>query len=306
MQVIRSTTELAGRRVCVAIGFFDGVHLGHQQIIRQTVADARQHEADAVVITFDQHPSTVVAPERIPPLIYSTDQRLRSIQSLGVDQLLLLHFDQALSRQTGETFVRELISSTGHLISICVGATFTFGHRRSGNVALLRQLGSELRFAVHGLAAVSLDGEPVSSTRIRESIRSGNLDAAGQMLGRTYALAGKVTQGAQLGRKLGFPTANLEVTGRALPPNGVYAAHAEVNGRRHRAAVNIGCRPTVDGATPRVTVEAHLIDFAGELYGAEMELSFVGRIRDEQRFPSLDALRDQISKDISAARQMFT
>ena len=305
MQALRSTTELTDRRVCVAIGFFDGVHLGHQQIIRQTVVDARQHEAEAVVITFDRHPSTIVAPDRVPPLIYSTAQRLRSIKSLGVDHLMLMHFDHELSQQTGEAFVRQITADAGRLISVCVGASFTFGHKRSGDVALLRKLGSELHFNVHGLAAVALDGEPVSSTRIRETIREGNLDAAGQMLGRTYSLGGKVIQGAQVGRKLGFPTANLEITGRVVPPNGVYAAHADIDGQRYHAAVNIGCRPTLEGGTPTVTVEAHLIDFAAEIYGADLELSFVGRIRDEQRFPSLDALRDQISKDIMAARQMF-
>lgn len=307
MQIIRSASELSAhpRRACLAIGFFDGVHLGHQQIIRQTVTDARQHEAAAVVVTFDQHPATVVAPHRVPPLIQTQPQRMRAIESLGVDALLLIRFDDEFSRQTGEQFIRNLARGFGHILSVCVGATFTFGHQRSGNVELLRRLGRELRFHVHGLAALALDGETVSSTRIREAIRAGCLDEASQMLGRAYALAGNVVKGAALGRKLGFPTANLDTTGLVLPPTGVYAAHAQVNGRTHRAAVNIGRRPTVGGGASPISVEAHLLDFDGALYGQEIELAFVEKIRDEQQFPSLDALRDQIAKDIATARHLF-
>jgi len=307
MQVAAHAAELAARhpRVCLAIGFFDGVHLGHQQIIRQTVADAHQHEAAAVVVSFDRHPATVVAPDRVPPLIQTLPQRLRAIKTLGVDGLLLIRFDEAFSRRTGEEFIRALARDFERIFSVCVGATFTFGHRRGGNVALLRTLGRELRFQVHGLAAVALDGDTVSSTRIREAIQAGQFDAAGQMLGRGYALGGEVVEGQRLGRTLGFPTANLDTSGLVLPPNGVYAAHAEINGRSHRAAVNIGVRPTLAGAPTVVAVEAHLLDFDGDLYGREMELAFVGKIRDERKFPSLDALRAQIAKDVAAARQSF-
>src|SRR5689334_17416347 len=173
MKTIHAPSELSpGRRkVCLAIGFFDGVHLGHQQIIRQTISDTRQHEAMAVVLTFDRHPNTVVVPSRVPSLIYSLSQKVRVIESLGSEMLLLIHFDKAYSEKTGEAFVRELAHDLGHIRSICVGANFTFGHKRSGNVELLRKFGAELNFAVHGLAAVSLDGKVVSSTRIREAIR---------------------------------------------------------------------------------------------------------------------------------------
>ena len=180
MKTIHTATELraGSRKVCLAIGFFDGVHLGHQQIIRQTIADARRHEALALVVTFDRHPNTVVAPNRVPPLIYSLPQKLRAVESLGADTLLLIHFDKPFSEKTGEAFIRELARDLGRLQSLCVGADFTFGHKRSGNVALLRKLGVELNFAVHGMAAVSLDGRVVSSTRIREAIRAGKLDRA--------------------------------------------------------------------------------------------------------------------------------
>jgi len=158
---------------------------------------------------------------------------------------------------------------------------------------------------VHGLASVSLDGKAVSSTRIREAIRSGNLDAASQMLGRAYALAAKVVRGDRLGRQLGFPTANLDVAGLAIPPAGVYAVHASVQGRQHRAVANIGTRPTLSGQNPQLQVEAHLLNFSGELYDQELEIAFVEKLRDERKFPSRDALREQIRRDIEAARALF-
>ena len=331
MKLIHTAPELkpGSKKVCLAIGFFDGVHLGHQQIIRQTVADARQHNALALVLTFDQHPNTIVAPHYVPPLIYSLPQKLRAIESLGAEALLLNHFDRAFSEQTGEEFVRNLVrgleragarpsgpqrvhvgkgaAARGPVLqSVCVGANFAFGHKRSGNVALLKKLGAELRFAVHGLAAVSLDGRVVSSTRIREAIRAGNLDAAGQMLGRRYALAARIVRGDRLGRGLGFPTANLEVTGLVLPPSGVYAAHAAVRRGSYRALVNIGHRPTLRNPAPPLRVEAHLLDFHGELYGEEMEVTFAAKLRDEKKFSSLEELKAQITRDIAEAGKCFS
>ena len=308
MPILTAATELRARprKVCVAIGVFDGVHLGHQQVIRQTLGDARQHEGVPVVITFDRHPNAVVAPGRVPPMLHSLPQKLRAIESLGVANTLLIRFDRAFSEQTGEQFIRSLALDFGHLHSVCVGSEFTFGHKRSGNVALLKQLGAELKFIVHGLAAVSLDGEPVSSTRIREAVRTGDLDSASQMLGREYSIAGSVIRGDQLGRKLGFPTANLEVAGLILPPNGVYAVHARVAGREHRGALNLGLRPTLASPTPRLQCEVHLLDFAEEIYGEDLELTFATKLRDEQKFANVEALQSQITRDLAAARACFS
>ena len=306
MKVVRQPAELrtGGRKACLAIGVFDGVHLGHQQVIRQTIADARQHESLSVAITFDRHPSSIVAPDRAPQLIYSLPQKLRAIQAVGVDATLLIEFTEQFSRKSGEEFVRELVSGFGAIASICVGSSFTFGHRRSGNVELLRKLGQEFRFAVHGLAALALDGETVSSTRIRNSIRNAHLDDASQMLGRAYAISGQVIQGDQLGRTLGAPTANIDVRGLVLPPNGVYAVHADVGGTSHRAVANLGVRPTL-GGKPHQRFEVHLIDFVGDLYGAEMEVTFSKKLRDEKTFSSLDELKKQIARDIATARELF-
>jgi riboflavin kinase / FMN adenylyltransferase len=304
VKIIRAASELAtgNRKVCLAIGVFDGVHLGHQQIIRQTIADARQHDAFALIVTFDKHPNTIVAPNKTPPLIYSRLQKIRAIGSLGADALLEICFDDDFSRQTGEQFIRSLARELGRIQSICVGADFVFGHKRSGNVPLLKTLGAELGFTVHGHAAVALDAQTVSSTRIREAIRAGAFDAAGQMLGRPYCIAGRVMPGDQLGRKIGFATANLDTSGLLLPPNGVYAARADVAGQTHRAVLNIGVRPTVSQPTPASRVEVHLLEFSGDLYDRELEVTFAAKLRDEQKFPSLDALKVQIARDIAQAR----
>ncbi len=307
MKILRSASKLNPDRrpVCAAIGIFDGVHLGHQQIIRQTIADALLHDGLSLVITFDRHPSVIVAPDRVPALIQPLDGRLRQIGTLGVNALLLLHFDRAFSEQTGEAFVRKLATDLGRLNSVCVGADFVFGHKRSGNVALLRRLGEELKFTVHGMAAVSLDGEPVSSTRIREALRAGDFDAASQMLGRPYSLTGRVVPGDHLGHQLGFPTANLDTDGLVLPPNGVYAVRATVGRRTHRGVTNIGFRPTLQNPTPALRVEVHLLDFSDDLQGQEMDVTFVARLRDEKRFPSTEELRAQIARDVAEAKARF-
>ena len=305
MKIVATANELnpGNRKVCLAIGVFDGVHLGHQQIIRQTIADANKHNALALVLTFDRHPNSIVAPSRVPALIYSPPQKLRTIASLGADHLLLVGFDKNFSELSGEEFVRGLARDLGPIQSICVGADFVFGHKRSGDVALLKKLGGEIGFSVHGLAAISLDGRVVSSTRIRETIRAGKLDGASQMLGRPYAIAGRVVEGDKLGRQLGFPTANLDATGLVLPPNGVYAGLTTVKQKSHRVALNIGFRPTMISAKPELRVEAHLLDFSGELYGADLEIEISEKLREERRFASPAELREQIARDVAAVRE---
>lgn len=305
--------------VCLAIGVFDGVHRGHQAILQRMHAEAHVHGARAVVVTFDRHPNAVVAPERVPAMIYPLSQKCRTLAALGVETLLLLRFDRALSEQSGDAFVRALARGFGRIRCICVGENFRFGHRRSGGPELLRQLGAELGFAGHALPPVTWAGRPISSTRIREAIRQGDLHDAGDMLGRSYALAGRVVPGERLGRQLGFPTANLDTTGLVLPPHGVYVARAMIwpiptpsgvgaeisaarSGPEYSAVVNIGCRPTVTGGEAAPRVEVHLLDFTGELLGCELEVQLGAKLRDEQAFPSLDALRAQIARDVAAAQ----
>lgn len=307
MNIVHAAADLPGApcRVCAAIGVFDGVHLGHQQVIRQTIADARHHEAIAVVITFDRHPNSVVAPHAVPPAIYSLEQKLAAIASLGTDAALVIPFDRAFSERSAESFIAELLAGFGSLRSLCVGREFTFGHRRLGNVALLARMGAAHSFGVHGLAAVALDGQVVSSTRIRERIQAGDLDAAGQMLGRDYEMNGIVIKGNQLGRTLGFPTANLDVRGLVTPPAGVWAVHAQVGGRQFRGVANLGYRPTVEATSPGLQLEVHLFDFNEVIYGTHLSVQFVERLRAELQFESVAALQSQIAKDVSAAQRCF-
>ncbi len=307
MQIVKTPRELnsCGGKVAVTLGMFDGVHVGHRQIIRDTLAEARRIGGVALVITFDRHPETVLAPAQAPLLIQPLWHRLRAIESLGVDYLWLIAFDTRFSQQHADVFVRRMVSDLGGLQSFCVGADFVFGHKQSGNLWLLKKLGAELKFEVHSVQPVLVDGTPVSSTRIRKAIGQGDLTGASGMLGRAYALAGTVVRGDGLGRTLGFPTANLDTTGLVLPPNGVYAALARIDNETYQAAVNIGCRPTVHPGAEVRTVEAHLLDASGDFYGKHIELEFVGRLRDEKTFPSIEVLKSQIAADVAQARRLL-
>jgi riboflavin kinase / FMN adenylyltransferase len=306
MKVISDAAALqpGSRPVCAAIGVFDGVHLGHQHVLRQTLSDAARHHAVSAVVTFDRHPNAVVAPDRVPPLIYPLAKKLEVMASFGVEAAYVIRFDKVFSQISGEAFIRGLARDFQRITSICVGDGFMFGARRSGNIALLQKLGGELGFTLHALRDVELDGQSVSSTRIRDTVRAGDFALAGRMLGRPYALRGTVIRGDQLGRKFGFPTANLDVTGLLVPPTGVYAAEAQVGAARHRAAVNIGHRPTIRSADPQLHVEAHLLDFEGDLYGQALELVFLKKLRDEKKFPAPEALKAQIAEDIKQARNL--
>jgi riboflavin kinase/FMN adenylyltransferase len=307
MQTLAQPTELAGRGrpVALAIGVFDGVHLGHQEVISRAVAWSRTAGGLAVVATFDRHPNVVVAPEQAPPAIQPTSLRLRAFAGLGVDATWLIRFDPAFSRQTGEEFVRRTVAEFGAVARICVGGDFQFGHRRSGNVALLERLGRELGYITEAVAPLAHDGEVVSSTRIRELIRAGALDQAGRLLGRPYALAGAVVRGDQLGRRLGFPTANLDLAGLLLPPNGVYAVRVAGGDRGLPGVMNLGFRPTVAGGRPELRAEVHLLDWVGDLYGRELTVWPVRRLRGEVRFASPAELQAQIARDVVAARAVL-
>ncbi len=291
-----------GRPVCAAIGVFDGVHLGHQRVLQQTISDAVRFQGISAAVTFDRHPNAIVAPGNVPALIYPLAKKLEVFAALGIDTACVIRFDKAFSQISGEQFVRDLARDFGKILSVCVGANFMFGHRRSGNVALLNEIGGQLGFAVHAAPDVDFDGQPVSSTRIRDAIRSGDFVLAGQMLGRPYSLCGAVIRGRQLGRTLGFPTANIDVTGILVPPTGVYVAEGRVGAEWHRAAVNIGHRPTVQSGDLQIHVEAHFLDFDRDIVGQDLELIFLKKLREEKKFPSSDALRAQIAQDIVQTR----
>jgi riboflavin kinase/FMN adenylyltransferase len=233
---------------------------------------------------------------------YTTLFRSAAIEALKPDAALVFHFDLPFSRQLADTFVRHLATGFGSLRRLCVGSNFTFGYQRSGNVATLKQFGRELGFEVHDATPVIFGHAPISSTRIRESIRAGLLPDASSMLGRPYSVYGKVIVGDKLGRQLGFPTANLEVAGLVLPPNGVYAAQVALGGKTLPAIVNLGMRPTLQNSTPALRFEVHLLDWSGDLYGRELDVVLAEKLRDELKFDSLEALKAQIARDVSRVR----
>jgi len=306
MLVTRTPAELprALRGCCVAWGLFDGVHLGHQHVIRAALTDAFAHDAPSVALTFDPHPLSVVRPERAPRLLQPLPQRLRVLADLGLTAALVFPFTRDVADWSGDEFIRRLVSGAGGLRSLSVGEGFQFGHNRSGDVPLLKRLGKELGFGVHVAPPVSLGGTVVSSSRIRQCLREGNLEYVTELLGRPYAISGVVRPGDRLGRQLGVPTANLAIDGLELPPFGVYAARVRrlTQSTDHPSVLNVGVRPTLGKPDGELRFEVHLLDFTGNLYGEELEVTFVEFLRAEQRFESLDALREQIGRDQAAAR----
>jgi riboflavin kinase/FMN adenylyltransferase len=307
MTILQQPEEFrgAGQPVCAAIGVFDGVHIGHQRVLDETVAAARRERGIPVAITFDVHPKTVIAPDHCPSAIYPLHHKLALLQAQGIAVTWLIRFDHAFSQLSARDFIERLRTGFAPLRALTVGRAFTFGHRRGGDVALLQELGRQYGFTAEGLSARTLDHHVVSSTAIRQLIRSGDFLRARQMLGRPYTLIATVRHGQGLGRQIGAPTANLDTAALVTPPPGVYAARVHTHGLTRAAVLNIGFRPTVQAEARRETVEVHLLDFDGDLYDQTLEVEFVRRLRDEARFSSTDALRAQIQADILQARQII-
>ena len=307
MRVLRSISELGELRgpLFLAIGVFDGVHLGHQAVISTSAKHAGETGGTAVVVTFDPHPLKVLRPNNAPHLLTATQHKIALIRDLGVEHLLVLHFDRGFAATSPEDFVQQLVENSKPLREICVGHEWSFGRGRTGNLALLKELGQRDRFNVIGVEAVTLNGEVVSSTAIRKAVEEGNLVKGTQMLGREYTILGTVIRGEQLGRKLGFPTANLSAHSEQFPPNGVYIVEARLAGSLYRGVANLGFRPTVADGKPERLLELHLFDLDREIYGEEMEVRFLRYLRPEQKFADLEALKAQIALDVRQARESF-
>jgi riboflavin kinase/FMN adenylyltransferase len=289
----------------LAIGVFDGVHLGHRAVIERAVADAERLGGTPVVVTFDPHPIRTLRPEHAPRLLTSTAHKIRLIRNLGVEHLLVIPFDAEFAATPPDVFIRALAAASRPLCEICVGFEWSFGKGRAGNLALLERLGVELGFSEVGVPAVTVDGQIVSSTLIRRAVEVGDLAKAARFLGRGYTILGTVTKGAQLGRTLGFPTANLSAHNEQFPPNGVYAVKIARGSTTFRGVGNIGVRPTVAEPGGERVFEVYLFDFEGDLYGEDLEVSFRSYLRAEEKFTDLDALRAQISRDAETARALF-
>lgn len=301
---VNNLAEVTDRRPThLAVGSFDGVHRGHQDLLRAMVAAARQEGARAAVLTFFPHPRKVL--QTLPPRFYvcTLDDRVRLLAQHDIDLIITHPFDEDVRHTRAADFVDQLIATLD--LRALWGGNFALGYNREGDVPYLRAQGAAKGFSVHVVENMTtLGDELVSSRRVRKALETGDIAEANGCLGRPYSLTGLVIRGDQRGRTIGFPTANLEVWDELLlPANGVYATVAHVGERRFAAATNIGVRPTVDGENLRV--EAHLLDFDEDLYGQTMTLDFIGRIRDEMKFSGLDALKAQIAADVAQTRTML-
>lgn len=288
----------------LALGNFDGLHRGHQKIIERVRRSAADRNGAALVLTFDPHPPRVVRPDKAPPLLMTMPQKLDGLSRAGLTGTAVVRFTEAFSQWSPDAFVRQVLVEWLRVSEVWVGADFLFGHERAGTFSVLRALGAQYGFRAEKIDPVRYKEFVVSSTRIRRLVAEGRVDEAGALLGHHYAIGGTVVHGAARGRLLGFPTANLSTDNELVPPTGVYATAAEIGGTRWPAVTNIGVRPTFESAGA-VTVETHVLGLDADVYGAPLSLSFIQRLRDERRFPDVDALKEQIQADVRRARRLF-
>jgi riboflavin kinase/FMN adenylyltransferase len=306
MEILRSIPELERLRgsLFLAIGVFDGVHRGHQAVISTSADHAATSNGTPVVVTFDPHPEKVLRPQAAPHLLSATQHKIALIRALGVEHLLIITFDKQFAATEPEDFVQKLVIHSKPLREICVGHEWSFGKNRRGNLDLLKKLGAKFNFDVVGIPPVKINGAVASSTAIRQAIEKGDLAKAAEMLGREYTILGTVTRGDNLGKKIGFPTANLSAHSEQFPPNGVYVAEARIDGELYRGVINLGIRPTVSSGKSERVLEIHLFDFNRDIYGHEVEVRFLKFLRPEKKFANLDALVQQIRQDVERARQL--
>ncbi|MFZ4440001.1 MAG: bifunctional riboflavin kinase/FAD synthetase [Syntrophales bacterium] len=306
MDVIRGSEKIPARmqRAVMTIGNFDGVHLGHRFIFLKLVEEARRADCSAVVISFDPHPKMVLHPDRQPfYLITSLEEKIRLIADLGIDALILIPFSLDYARMTAEAFVREILWEKLQIRKILIGHDYTFGRGKEGNETFLTEAGRHLGFAVEVINAFCIGDTVISSTKIRDALLAGEVGFAAKLLGRPYNLSGRVVSGNRRGGDLGFPTANIAPDKELVPARGVYAIRCLHEGKRHDGVLNIGFNPTF--ADGKLSIEAHIFDFHGNIYGEILDVHFIERIRDEVRFTSPEQLITQINRDVVRAREIL-
>lgn len=287
----------------LTLGNFDGVHLGHQAILKRVTERARAIGGTAVVFTFEPHPLKVLAPQRSPRLLNTPEAKLRLFEAAGIDVVIVAEFTREFANQNPEDFVLRVLHDVIGVKEIYVGYNYAFGKRREGSIGFLTGMGERLGFSVGVVGAVVLDGTTVSSSRIRDLIASGRVSEAARFLGRQYSLEGEVVSGSHRGRTLGFPTANLSTPNELIPAHGVYAVQAAFNSLRLDGVASLGVRPTFGGGP--VSIEIYLFEFHEDLYGKQMEVFFVDRLRGEQRFPDVDSLVRQMHRDVEQAKHIL-
>jgi riboflavin kinase/FMN adenylyltransferase len=292
------------RPTVLTLGVFDGLHLGHQLIMKTIVDRARATDAVPTVITFDPHPRALLHPESAPPLLQTFDQKIEALGVLGIEQTIVIRFDQNFAQIRAEDFLRAVIADRLHAKEVYLGCGFAFGHGREGNIGLLRTVSQSLGFFADEVPELRLRGRRVSSSRIRELLQQGRVNLARRMLGRPYGVEGRVVRGAERGAKLGFPTANLHPQNRVIPRNGVYVTATLIDGQWRRSVTNIGTRPTF-GSANESSVETFVMNWSGDLYDDVVRVRFLHRLREEKKFGSIDELKSQIERDVARAQDYF-
>lgn len=293
------------RPTCLTLGVFDGLHLGHQAIMKTVVDRAEATNTTPTVITFDPHPRSVLTPEYAPPLLQTLDQRLAAFEFLGIKQTIVIRFDQEFAAIDADEFLRETVHERLKAKEVYLGKGFAFGKNRSGNIELLRKISNDLGFFADEVPEVQLRGLRISSSKIRKYLQDGEVNLARRMLGRPYGVEGQIIHGFHRGRTIGFPTANLKPKNRVVPKFGVYATATLIDDVWRRSITNVGVRPTFEDET-QPSVETFIFDFDGDLYGDSLRLRFLYRIRDEKKFNGIEELKAQIKKDCDVALEYFT
>ncbi|MBC5774882.1 bifunctional riboflavin kinase/FAD synthetase [Pontibacter sp. KCTC 32443] len=308
MEVIRDIAEFPQLSYpVVTSGTFDGVHVGHQKILKRVIERARHSNGQSVVITYWPHPRLVLFPEDNDLKLLSTiDERIEQLRSFGIDYLLIIPFTKDFSRTSSRSFITDILVKALHTKVLVIGYDHRFGKNREGSFEHLKSHSSKYGFEVEEIPRQDVDDVGVSSTKIRKALESGDLETASSYLGRNYTLSSVVVEGNKLGRTIGYPTANLALPGphKLIPANGVYAVWATINGERHPGMMNIGMRPTVDGT--HLTLEVHLLNFNRDIYGETLTVDFVAQLRQEEKFSSLDALKAQLAKDKEATERILS
>jgi len=288
----------------VTFGAFDGLHIGHQVVIQHVRTQAGKSQLLSAVLAFHPHPLAFLAPERCPPTLTTLQKKIEILQQMNVDIVSFVRFDDHLAQMSPDDFVQRVLLQKLRAQQVIVGYDCQFGKNRSGNADVLKRLGHQYHFDVTVVPPTLIHGAPVHSTRIREAISNGELDLVTQLLGRRYAIIGEVVTGEGRGRQLGYPTANINAGDQMLPPNGVYAIRAKLEERAFDGVLNMGTRPTFGEL--KFQIESHLFDFEGMVYGKEIEIFFIQKIRDERRFPNPAALSNQIQQDVVKAKEILS
>jgi riboflavin kinase/FMN adenylyltransferase len=308
MRVFHGLTDLpAFRNAVITIGTFDGVHIGHQAILEKLAQRAREVGGESVLITFDPHPRLVLSPQNVSvELLSSLAEKLEALSHVGIDNVVVVPFTAAFANMSASSYVRDFLITHFHPHTFIIGYDHRFGYKREGDFHLLEKLKTEYHFLLEEIPVQEIQDLAISSTRVREALHQGNISKANDYLGRPYTLRGQVVHGEQRGRRIGYPTANMECDDihKLIPANGVYAIRAFVNAKTYIGMMNIGIRPTVSHANKR-SVEAHLFDFHDDIYGETVRIEMIQRLRDEQKFDSIDALQAQLDQDKLQAQKVF-